>query len=143
VNVPLILSDTDTTVGFLSQDAAKLDRAKRRPADKPYITVYPSFAAFSGAGRVPRSRRRLVRRSRRRSFILPNGRSFRIVFDPRHLLLLRRMGWAYSSSANLSGRPYDEAYARSVADIVVEPLGSPKAPSTILALGKRRVRKIR
>ena len=139
----LFLSDTDTTLGFLSRSAARLDRAKERPSSKPYITVYPSLASMGRRHRIPTAFRKRVRRSRRQSFITPRGRSFRVVKDPRHLLLLKRLEWAYSSSANLSGRAYDEAYARSAADVVVEPLGRPGTPSQILRLGRRRVRRVR
>ena len=139
----LFLTATDTTVGFVSRSSRRLDRAKRRPPSKHYIRVYPSLTAVVRNHRVPAAHRRRVRLSNRKSFILPDGFSFRIIRDSRHLLLIRRLGWAYSSSANLSGAPYDESYARTAADIVVEPLGTPASPSRILRLGKRRLRKIR
>jgi tRNA A37 threonylcarbamoyladenosine synthetase subunit TsaC/SUA5/YrdC len=139
----LFLSATDTTIGFLSRDTVRLDRAKRRPPSKHYIRVYPSLSRLGETLRVPILHRRRVRRSSKTTFIHPHGVSFRIVRDPRHLLLLDRLGWAYSSSANLSGAPFDEAYARSVADVVVEPLGKPGTPSRIYRMGKSGLRKIR
>jgi len=139
----LFLTDTDTTLGFVSQSSARLDQAKKRPAGKPYITVYPTLASLRRRYRIPRSFRKRVRRSRRQSFITPQGYSFRIVQDPRHRLLLERLEWAYSTSANLSGYSYDESYARSVADVVVEPLGQPTDPSHILFLGRYKLRRIR
>ena len=139
----LILTDTDTTIGFLAQDAERLHYTKDRSDKRPYLTALPSLRELKRRVRIPRKLRPRVRHSRKTTFIFPNGRSFRIVRDPRHLLLLRRLGWAYSTSANPSGAPYDEAWARSVADLVVEPLGRPGAPSRILKLGKRRIRKIR
>jgi len=139
----LFLSATDTTIGFLSQDPRLLDRAKQRPPTKHYITVYPSLTIMKRDFRLPSGMRRRVRQSRRTTFIHPGGESFRIIRDPRHCLLLERLGWAYSSSANLSGRSFDEAYARSVADIIVEPLGAPGLPSAILKIGRKRIRRIR
>lgn len=142
-DTPIFLSATDTTIGLLCADAVRLDAVKRRPSGKPYITVYPSLASFARRYRLPRPWRSTVRRSRRRSFIHPFGHSFRIVSDPRHLLLLHRTGPLFSTSANLSGRDFDPVYARSVADIVIEPLGTPGTPSEILRLGKRRARRLR
>ncbi|WP_456392166.1 Sua5 YciO YrdC YwlC family protein [Nitratifractor sp.] len=139
----LFLTATDTTIGFLSQDSGRLDRVKKRPSHMPYIRVYPTLSAIKGRRRLPRQWRKRLRRSSHTSYILPCGESFRLVRDPRHLLLLRRLGWAYSTSANLSGAYYDESYARSVADIIVEPLGSPSAPSLIFKLGKRKLRRLR
>ena len=137
------VSDTDTTVGLLSQEAGRLHRAKNRSGRRPYLTALPSLRELKGRARTPREYRNRVRRSRKTTFIFPNRRSFRVVRDPRHLLLLRRLGWAFSTSANPSGAPFDETWARSVADLVVEPLGRPGAPSRILKLGRARIRKIR
>ncbi len=139
----LFLTATDTTIGFLSQDSVRLDWVKKRPSHMPYIRVYPSLAAFKTRRRFPRRWHNKLRRSRLTSYIHPCGESFRLVRNPRHLLLLQRLGWAYSTSANLSSVPYDESYARSVADIVIEPLGSPGDPSRIFKLGKRKLRKRR
>ncbi|WP_457607832.1 Sua5 YciO YrdC YwlC family protein [Nitratifractor sp.] len=139
----LFLTATDTTIGFLCQNAERLDRAKGRPSGKPYITALPSLRALRSRTRIPKAHRRRVRRAKRQSFIFPDGRSYRVVRESRHLLLLRRLGWAYSSSANPAGAPYAPHFAYEAADIVVEPLGTPGAPSEILRLGKKRIRKIR
>ena len=139
----LFLTSTDTTVGFLSQDPAILDRAKGRPAGMPYLRVLPSLSALRERTRVPRSHRRRLRRAVHTTFIFPGGDAYRIVRDLRHLLLLERLGWAYSSSANPSGGAYDEAFARSCADIVVEPLRLARPPSSIYRLGRHKIRKIR
>ncbi|ADV46476.1 hypothetical protein [Nitratifractor salsuginis] len=140
----VFLSDTDTTVGFLSQDTSRLDRIKGRPGHKRYIHALDSLHTLRRLGRVPAKHRRLVRRRKRTTFILPNGNSFRLIRDPRHLLLLARLGgWAYTTSANRAGAPYDENFARQNADVVVEPLGTPAPPSPILRLGKERIRRIR
>ena len=139
----LFLSDTDTTVGFISQDARRIDRAKKRPAAKHYITALSSLKSLTIRTRIPRAHRRRLRRSRRESYILPSGRSYRIIRDARHLLLLKRLEWAYTSSANLSEAPYDEAYARRVADVVVEPLEPPRTPSRIYRLGRQKMKRLR
>jgi len=140
----LFLSDTDTTVGFLTQDATRLDTVKGRPPGKPYIHALDSLRTLKRLGRVPPAHRRRVRRQRRSTFILPNRHSFRLIRDPRHLLLLERLqGWAYTTSANPSSAPFDEDFARSAADVVIEPLGAPQAPSSIYRLGKAGIKRVR
>ena len=139
----LFLTDTDTTVGFLSKDPQRLDRAKKRPASKHYITALPSLRQLTANARIPKKFRHRIRRSRQESYILPSGHSYRIVYDRRHLLLLERLEWTYTSSANLSEAPYDEAYAREAADVTVEPLGPPRAPSRIYRLGRRKIKRLR
>ena len=139
----LFLTSTDTTVGFVSQSADVLDRAKGRPPGKPYLRVLPSLSALLERTRVPRPHRRRLRRAQRTTFIFPGGEAYRIVRDRRHLLLLERLGWAYSSSANPSGGTYDEAFALARADIVVEPLRLTHPPSRIYRLGRYKIQKIR
>ncbi|WP_292656419.1 Sua5 YciO YrdC YwlC family protein [Nitratifractor sp.] len=139
----LFLSDTDTTVGFISKDARRIDRAKQRPPSKHYITALPSLRSLTTLTRIPRSHRRRIRRRRHESYILPSGHSYRIVHNARHLLLLKRLGRAYTSSANLSDAPYEEAYARQAADVIVEPLGPPRAPSRIYRLGRQKMKRLR
>ncbi len=36
--------------------------------------------------------------------------SYRVIQDKHHLLLLDRLKWAYTTSANLSGETYDEDF---------------------------------
>ena len=139
----VFLCATDTTIGFLSQSRTSLDRIKNRPDGKPYITVLPSLHALQVRLRTPKRYHRRIRRSKRVSFIFPQGESYRIVWEPRHLLLLDRLGWAHSTSANPAGKPYDETFALDAADVVVEPLKSGRSPSRILQLGKRRIRRLR
>jgi len=141
----IFLSDTDTTVGFITQCSKCLDSIKERPANKLYIHALESLAILQNIGRIPPKYRRMVRRKKRCSFILPNGASFRVIRDPRHLLLLRRLGgWAYTSSANLAGASYDESFARKKADIIVESLKRGDASaSTILLLGRERIKRVR
>jgi len=138
------LTATDTTVGFVSQNAARLDAIKRRSPEKQYITALPSLAALKTRTRIPPYHANRIRRSRRTTFIFPDGRSWRIIHDPRHRALIRRLDWAYTTSANRSGEAFDEPWAREAADVVIEPLTSRNAaPSTILVLGKAHVRRLR
>ena len=139
----VILSSTDTTVGFLSQSAERLNRIKKRPIDKPYIIALPSLRMLQERVRIPKAHKKRLRNSQRQSFIFPDGRSYRIVRDPRHLLLLGRLGWAYTTSANPAGKAYDPVFATLTADIIVEPLYFRHPPSRIYRLGKKKIRRIR
>jgi len=136
----VFLTSTDTTVGFISKDASSLDRAKKRVKGKKYITALPSFKSLKK--RVPKKHKNLVRRAKKTTFILDKSFSFRVVQNKTHNLLLKRLGWAYTSSANESGKEYDFNYAYKKADIIIYPLKSSSA-STIYRLGKTKIKKVR
>ncbi len=139
----VFLTATDTAVGFVSQNALKLDAIKGRPPHKRYLRAVDSLATLKTMTRIPAAHKKRFRRQRRTTFILPNGRSFRIVRDKHHLLLLKRLKWAYSTSANKSGEAFDIDFARNAAEIVVEPIGSEGTPSQLLKLGKTGIKKVR
>jgi len=140
----LYLTQTDTTIGFVSQDASKIDRAKERLPNKHYIRVVNSLDMLKRFARVPQKHKNFVRRARRTTFIMPKGYSFRVVRSTKHNLLLDRIGWVYSSSANLSGCDYDEAYAKDRSEVIVS--FSDKyvgKASKIYRLGEKRIKTIR
>ncbi len=134
----LFLSSTDTTIGFLSSSKRRLDLAKRRE-NKEYIQALSSLSLLKF--RVPKEHRNLVRRAKRVSFILPNSYSFRVVRERNHLLLLKRFGKLYSTSANLTGESYNYNYAYSQADIIIYPLRENAPASSIIQLSKSRFKK--
>lgn len=74
---------------------------------------------------------------------MPDGDSYRLVRDRHHLLLLNRLEWAYTTSANLSGSDYDEAFAKKSADVIIAPLEETKEASKIYKLGKTTLKRIR
>ncbi len=115
----LYLTQTDTTIGFVSQDTSKIDQAKKRLPNKHYICVINSLKTLQKFTRVPTKYKNRIRRSKQTTFIMPNGLSFRVAKDSRHNLLLDRVKWLYSSSANLSGAVYNEAYAKEMTEVVV------------------------
>ena len=138
------LTATDTTVGFVSQNADRLDAIKGRPSHKHYIVALPSLRALKQRTRTPARHRNRLRRARRTTFVFPDGRSWRIIHDPSHRTFIRKLGWAYTTSANRSGEAYDEAWARTMADVVIEPLqATDPTPSAIVKLGKTRRIKLR
>ena len=137
----LFLTNTDTTIGFLSQSRERLDRAKERQPNKEYIQALPSLKAIKK--RVPKNFRRRVRVAQKSTFILSHDYSFRVIREKRHKLLIDRLGWAYTSSANQSGKEYSYEYAYQKADIVIYPLSAPQKASTIYILGKNRYKRLR
>ena len=144
MNKNLYLTQTDTTIGFVSQDASKIDHAKRRLPNKHYIRVVNSLETLKSFTRVPNAHKNSVRRAKRRTFIMPNGLSFRVVKGTKHNLLLDRLKWSYSSSANLSGAEYDEVYAKQEAEVVVSfPQKKLGRASTIYLLGQKNMKVIR
>ncbi len=140
----LYLTQTDTTIGFVSQDSTKIDQAKRRVPNKHYIRVVNSLESLKTLSRVPNKHKNRVRRARKTTFIMPNGFSFRVVKGSEHNLLLDRLKWAYSSSANLSGADYCERYAKENAEVIIS---SPKEqnadPSSIFKLSQTNIKRVR
>ena len=140
----LYLTQTDTTIGFVSQDASKIDDAKQRLPNKHYIRVVNSLKTLQTFTRVPQKHKNRVRRAKRTTFIMPNGLSFRVVKDTEHNLLLDRLQWVYSSSANLSGVEYNEQYAKEVAEVLVSfPLHRQGKASKIVRLSQTNIKVIR
>lgn len=139
----VFLTQTDTTIGFVSQNTDKLTAIKQRPPDKYYIKAVNNLHTLQTFTRVPSSQKNRVRRSTKTTFIMPNGHSYRIIQDKHHLLLLDRLKWAYTTSANLSGHNYDENFAKEMADIVIEPLQENKQASNIYKIGKQSIKRIR
>lgn len=140
---PVFLTSTDTTVGFVSKDAQRLDEIKGERKGKRYITVVPSFEELKKRVRVPSKFRKELRRAARTTYIYPNGESYRVVNGGEHRRLIERLGWAYSTSANRSGEEYEEKFAVAVADIVIYPLKKSHRPSTIYRLGRERKIRLR
>jgi tRNA A37 threonylcarbamoyladenosine synthetase subunit TsaC/SUA5/YrdC len=141
----IYLVQTDTTVGFLSQNKTKLNKIKNRPLNQPVLTEADSLKTLKKFVRVPKKHRKRVRRAEKTTFIFPHGESYRVVKDERHLEFLKKFKWMYSTSANFHGENFNEKWAKERADIVVEDkrgLFEGKA-STIYKLGKYKIKKIR
>ena len=139
----VFLTQTDTTIGFVSQNADRLTAIKQRPPHKYYIKAVDSLATLKTFTRVPPSHKNRVRRSTKTTFIMPDGHSYRLIQDKDHLLLLNRLKWAYTTSANLSDHAYDENFTKKVADVIIEPLNQSNISSTIYKLGKQTMKRIR
>jgi len=139
----VFLTQTDTSIGFVSQNAQKLTDIKKRPPHKHYIKAVNSLQTLKSFVRIPMAHKNRVRRAKKSTFIMPNGHSYRFIKDKTHLLLLDRFKWAYTTSANLSNEVYDEEFAKEMADVIIEPLVCSGCASSIYKLNGRKIKKIR
>ena len=139
----VFLTTTDTTIGFVSQNSTKLDAIKNRPPHKKYIKAINSLKTLKQHTRVPNKFKNQIRRQNKVTFILPNGNSYRVIKKKKHLQLLDRLKWAYTTSANLSGREYDEEFAIKSADVIIYPLNQSNKSSTIYKINNIQIKRIR
>ena len=141
----LYLAQTDTTVGFLSSDASRLEEVKSRPQGKPFLKVYPSFENFKIDGnRTPQKYKSFMRRSKKTTFIIKN-RASRIVNLTPHQLFLQEHSWLYSTSANRSGEEFEKEFCISNCDIIVEDYRGLQEcqPSILFKLSKTNKKRLR
>lgn len=141
----VILTQTDTTVGFLSQDEIKLREIKSRNTSKPFIKVFANFKDLALSGhRIPKSKKSLVRRSKKTTFIVKNS-AFRI--SPQHLSsqILKNIRWNYSTSANESGKNFVFDFCEDKADIIIQDKYGLKenSASTLLKINDTKTVRIR
>ena len=139
----IYLAQTDTTAGFLSRDFGEINRVKERPLEKPCLITTSKFSVLQTLVRVPSKFKNRVRKSRKTTFLYPNSKAIRVVKDCRHAKFLDMHGWLYSSSANLNGAKFDESWARSVADEVVDEKFHESAASKILKVSIRNIKRLR
>ena len=114
----IILVQTDTTVGFLSQNAEKLSRIKERDLNKPFLKNFFSFDTLKKNIRIPQNRKKEIRRSKKTTYIVKN-KGFRVTHLPVSSMFLHQADWLYSTSANKSGKMFDYNFAKEKADIIV------------------------
>ncbi|MCK9455090.1 MAG: hypothetical protein WCY51_07575 [Sulfurimonas sp.] len=145
IEMPVILTQTDTTVGFLSQDKAKLYEIKSRPQAKPFIKVYRDFKSFIEDGnRVAKNRKNMVRRSKKTTFIMGDF-SFRVAASTLDSQIFRNTPWFYSTSANRSGERFERVFCESKADIIIQDINSlvERDSSSLIKINRKKRRKLR
>ena len=139
----LYLVQTDTTVGFLSQDRAKLLHVKKRDSDKEFLKVYGSFKSFKNDNnRISNSHKSYVRSSKKTTFISKN-RASRIVQESQHQNFLKNFDYLFSTSANESGKSYNYDFVKDTADVIVETkdgFNENRASKMIKLSNKKKVR---
>ena len=145
VKVSIILTQTDTTVGFLSQNAKKLYEIKERKPTKPFIQVYNNFKKLNTSTcRVPNEHKNLVRRSKKTTFII-KGNSFRVSSSSLDSQILKNLDWVYSTSANKSQENFCREFCEDKADIIIENNNRLKenVSSKLIKLNYKRRKKLR
>ena len=141
----IILTQTDTTVGFLSQNAQKLFEIKSRESSKPFIKVFSSLKNFSNSGlRVANRHKRALRRAKKTSFI-SKGTAFRVANTTLNSQILRDLKWNYSTSANESAKNFNIKFCEQKADIIIQNRDglSENSSSSLYKLGQRKKRRLR
>ena len=141
----IYLTQTDTTVGFLSKDYKKLNKIKNRPINKKVLMEVDSLDTLKNFVRVPNKFKKQVRRAKKTTFIYPKGESFRVVKDEKHLEFLKKFKWMYSTSANLSGEKFNKKWSFKKADVIVESKEGffEGIPSKIYKINNLKIKKIR
>jgi len=114
------LAQTDTTVGFLSFCDKKLAKVKGRDPKQKTLKVVDSFNTLKEKVRVPNRYKKRLRRSKKTTYIYPNGLSFRVV-DPNsdHHSFVKKFGTLFSTSANRTKKDFEEDFAVKNSDIVL------------------------
>lgn len=140
------LVQTDTTVGFSSSNDGKLSTIKQRPISQKILQTIDSFQTLNENTRVPRVFKKLVRNSKRTTFIYPNGNSFRVINkEDKFYPFISKFSALYSTSANLTGNRYDEVFAKEKADVIVYTKDgfAETISSSIYKLSKIKKKKVR
>ena len=140
----LILAQTDTTVGFLSQDSSRLNRVKGREEGKPYLKVFASFKVLQEHTRIPLKYRIWVRHARKTTFVIKN-QAFRYVGNEPHSSLITKYGWLYSTSANESGKHFNRSFCEEHSDLIIEDVQGfhEREPSKIFKLTSTQYKQLR
>ena len=138
----IVLAQTDTTVGFMSQDSTLLSDIKSRPSTKPFIKIYNSLQTLKN--RIPSSQKTFIRRSKKTTFII-NNKAFRIDDTTKNSQILRNLSWHYSTSANESSQKFNREFCELKADIIIENKDGLRelSSSQLLKLNKQKIRKLR
>ena len=142
----IYLTQTDTTVGFLSNNDKKLSGAKQRDSKQKTLQVVSNFKTLNKLVRAPQKYKKVIRRARKSTIIYPNKMAFRVVpQDSSHHIFLKKFDLMFSTSANKTKNNFDEEYAVKNSNIVVynkENFMEKKA-SSIYKINKRKIKKIR
>lgn len=140
------LTQTDTTVGFLSNDDKKLSSKKQRDPKQKTLQVVDSLSTLKTKTRVPNKFKRMVRNSKKTTFIYKSGQSFRVVdIDTNHHNFIQKFKCLYSTSANKTKEKFNLEFAITNSDVIVynEPQFKEKVGSSIYKINNKAIKKIR
>ena len=141
----IYLTQTDTTVGFLSTSPQKLAEAKKRDVNQPFLLCVDTFKKQKKLARTPKKFRSLVRRSSKTTFLYPNKKAIRVVRDKTHNQLLKKFEFLYSTSANENKKSFSFSYALNKSDIMIETSQGlhEVTSSSIMILSKSKIHTLR
>ena len=139
------LTQTDTTVGFLSQNSAQLAQIKHRDKHKPFLISVDSLQTLKTLTRVRKVHKKMIRRSSKTTFVFSDTLAIRVVKDQEHLKFLKKIKWAYSTSSNESGKAFDLHFALEHADTILYTKSGfeEKEASCIIKCGRISKRRLR
>lgn len=140
----VLLVQTDTTVGFLSQNVTQLSEIKSRISSKPFIKVYKNFKTLKESGhRIPNQQKNRFRRSKKTTFIIKEE-ALRVASYRQNSSLLNN-NWNYSTSANEASKSFDRDFCEQKADIIIEDkyLLCEGNSSSLLKINATKIRKLR
>jgi len=145
LNNKVFLVQTDTTVGFLSQNSQKLGVIKQRPDTKPFVQVTASFKTLKTLVRIPNKYKNTVRRREKTTFVYGNNKAIRVVKDEKHARFIKPFGWFYSTSANEKSLSYNKEFAQGKSDIIVEDIKGlfEGESSSIIRLTNNKIKRYR
>jgi len=142
----IYLTQTDTTVGFLSSDDKKLCGAKQRDSKQKILQVVSNYKTLNNLVRVPKKHKKFIRRAKTTTIIYPNKLAFRVVAqNSSHQNFLQKFNVMYSTSANKTKNTFNENYAINNSDIIVYTKENfvEKKASSIYKINKQKIKKIR
>ena len=141
----IYLAQTDTTVGFLSQNRDALLHVKKRDIKKEFIISVDSFKTLKKFTRVPQKYKKFIRRAKKTTIVYPKNLAIRVVKDKEHLKFLKKLKWTYSTSSNPSGQDFEREFAKEKADVIIyNKLDfDEKKPSMIVKCAKISKRRLR
>lgn len=140
------LTQTDTTVGFLSNDDKKLSLIKQRDPKQKILQVVDCFGTLKQKVRVPNRFKQKVRKSKKTTFIYKNGLSFRVIDkNSKHHLFIKKLGSMYSTSANKTKQRFDFEFAFENSDIIIynDHNFEEKSASKIYKINSKKIKQIR
>ena len=141
----ILLAQSDTTAGFLSQDMCALNKVKNRNINKRVIITTSKLSFLNSLVRIPNVHKNRVRRQKKSTFIYRNNKAMRVVQDHIHSKLIDNFGYLYSTSANIHKQNFEINFAINSADIVIlDKRGIFEGkPSKIYQLNNKTIKRLR